>query len=340
MKNVLTVLFLATTIVFGGLYFREKQQTVGLQARVETAEKAAKSTADATVRSEKKIKELTTRLARVETDAVNSAARAANAEQSLASTQKNAAAPPAAAVSAKTSTKGGALGEMFKDPAMRDMIRAQQKAFMGQAVDMAYGSLFKDLNLPPDQTDKLKDLLKGKMLAATEMGMDMLSGDMTPEKRKELTDKMKEQGDAVNAQIRQLLGDQGYQQFETYEKMQPERQTVTGLKQQLPSSAALSGGQEQQLLQAMYDERKTFKFSTDFYDQKNVQANPADYLTDERLSAFAKEKEQLDQLTLIKARQILTADQLVPFEQFQKTQRDMQVNAMKMAAKMFSSQGK
>ncbi|MBI3876042.1 MAG: hypothetical protein HY300_08835, partial [Verrucomicrobia bacterium] len=184
MKNVLTVLFLATTIVFGGLYFRGQQQASGLQTRVDTAEKAAKSAADAAARSEKKIKELTTRLARTETDAVNSAARAVNAEQALASTQKGAASPSPAAVPVKTATKGGMLGEMFKDPAMRDMIKAQQKAFMGQAVDMAYGSLFKELNLTPEQTDKVKDLLKSKMMAATEMGMDMLSGEMTPEKRK------------------------------------------------------------------------------------------------------------------------------------------------------------
>lgn len=340
MKPILTVTLLAATLVFGGLYFQQRQQAAGLQSRLDSAEKSAKTSADKAAQAEKRAKTLEARAARAEADAAGNAVRAANAEQALDTALKEkrvALTPPPASVSPnKSPVSRSGMAEMFKDPAMREMIKSQQKAFMGTAVEMTYGNLLKELNLPPDQNDKLKNLIKSKLLAASEMGMNMLASDLTPEKRKELAASLKEQTDAVNAQIRQLLGDQNYPQFELYEKMQPERQAVTGLKQQLPSSAALNPTQEQQLLQAMYDERKNFKFSTDFYNQQNSQANPAEFFTEEKLAAFAKEREQLDQLLLVKARQILTSDQLVPFQDFQKSQRDLQLNAMKMAAKMFS----
>jgi hypothetical protein len=48
-----------------------------------------------------------------------------------------------------------------------------------------------------------------------------------------------------------------------------------------------------------------------------------------------EEREQFDQQFLSRAQQILTPAQLTAFADFQKTQRQMQVAGLKMAAQMF-----
>ncbi|HEY2083664.1 MAG TPA: hypothetical protein VGI88_12845, partial [Verrucomicrobiae bacterium] len=53
---------------------------------------------------------------------------------------------------AKTNNPLHSMAAMFKDPKMRDMLKAQQKAYIGPVIDKQYGDLFKQLNLTPEQT--------------------------------------------------------------------------------------------------------------------------------------------------------------------------------------------
>src|SRR5262245_65800539 len=65
---------------------------------------------------------------------------------------------------------GQMLGKMMKDPAMREMVREQQKA----AINMMYGALFKELNLSPEEKDKLKGLLTDAQLRNIETAQSFL----------------------------------------------------------------------------------------------------------------------------------------------------------------------
>src|SRR5829696_3006878 len=49
---------------------------------------------------------------------------------------------------------GDMIGKMMKDPAMREMMREQQKAM----INMMYSGLFKELNLSPEDKDQFKAL--------------------------------------------------------------------------------------------------------------------------------------------------------------------------------------
>ena len=64
------------------------------------------------------------------------AASAEEQSQKAAQLQKSLAA-------AKTNNPMHELGSIFSDPKMRDMIKAQQKAFIGPLIDKEYGTLFK-----------------------------------------------------------------------------------------------------------------------------------------------------------------------------------------------------
>ena len=345
MKNALLIVLLVTTILFGGLFAYELKKSGAARSALTEAERRAAAEADRAAQLEKRAKDLSSRLARAEADAANASLRASQAEQSTARVPRSAPAPAPAPAEpapepAKKKTGLALLGEIFNDPDMREMMRSQRKAFGGPAVDSVYGNYLKQLNLPPEQADKLKELLKAKMGVANEAGLNFLTGDMTPEKQKELAAAIKEQTDGYNQQIRQLLGDRGYAQLEYFEKSQPERQSLSGFKQQLPTAAALSPAQEQQLAQVMFDERQNFKFTTDFYDQQQVPRQTLGaILTEENLATFAREQEQLDQRRIVAARRVLTPEQLGPFERHLNTSREMQLNMIRVGAKMFRGLG-
>jgi hypothetical protein len=220
---------------------------------------------------------------------------------------------------------------------MKEMIKSSQKAFMGPMLDKQYAALFQQLNLTPDQTAALKDLLQKKMSAGTDAGMSLLDGSLNAAQRADLAKQMKSETDDYDAQIKQFLGDENYQMFQAYEKTTPDRMTVSQFSDQLSGGATpLSPDQQQQLIQMMSDERNNFKWTADYNNKNSLNGDYASMFSEDKINQFAKEKEQLDQQVLARARQILTAEQLASFQQFQTAQRELQIAGMKMAAQMFA----
>src|SRR5205814_10472839 len=112
----------------------------------------------------------------------------------------------------------------------------------------------------------------------------------------------------VDKQIKEFLGDANYPQFQTYEKTIPERMTLNMFKEQQASGpGALTPEQESQLLQVMSEERQNFKFTTDFSDQAKVSADPASFFTEEKISQFEQERNQLHDRYMERATNILAA---------------------------------
>lgn len=227
------------------------------------------------------------------------------------------------------------LAAMFKDPKMRDMIKIQQKAMMGPIIEKQYAALFQQLNLNADESAQLKNLLLSKMTAGAEAGMSLMDDSLDAAKRAELAKNVKSQTDDYDAQIKQFLGN-NYSAFQGYEKTVPDRMIVSQFGDQLSSSTAMNADQQQQLVQAMSDERNNFKWTTDYSNQNPPNGDYASMFSDEKINQFVQEKEQFDQQFLARAQQVLTPEQAIAFEQFQTGQRQMQLAGMKMAAQMFA----
>ncbi len=333
MKNVIVALLLVVAAGLGAFSIYQRNQLAQVRvelAKAETDLKAAqdalqeKSEADAKVSyAEKKAKILQETLSEASTAAAKQSQQVSKLEQSLEA--------------AKTNTENKGLAAMFKDPEMKEMIKTQQKMVLGPMIEKMYGDMFQQLNLTPEQAAQVKDLLKQKMLAGTEIGMSMLDGSLDAAKRAELGKQIKDQTAAYDAQIKDLLGEEKYTEFKSYEKSTGDRMLVGQFRDQLAGSAgSLNPAQEKQLIDAMQEENSAFKWTT----SPDKYQNPGDtdfseLLSEERLNKLATEKAALDQQVLERARQILTPDQLKQFEQFQGSQRQMQITAMKMAAKMF-----
>jgi len=165
----------------------------------------------------------------------------------------------------------------------------------------------------------------------------MISGEMDADKRIELTKKTKTDKDAVDAEIKSYLGEDGFKEFQSYEKTMPERMAINTFADQQGSGATkLTPDQQTQLVEAMTKERQNFKFSTDLYDQSKIASDPESMLSGENVDRFVAEQQKLNEQYLTQARGILSGDQYTAFEKFLKNQSDMQKLGMSMVKNMFA----
>lgn len=331
MKNVIIVVLLAATVVFGGLYFRNNARLAQADTRLSAQEtEIADLQADLAEREERAAS-LREKLERTQVESVVNAGTAAQLSQALTNQ---------AQVFAEESTNAkpaNPFAEMFKNPEMRDMIKNQQKTVLGGMVDKNYAEFFKSMNLTPEQAAAMKDLVLEKMLGNADLGMEMISGEMTAEQREALTKQMKENTEALNEQIKDLLGAENYSLFEAYEKSIPDRMAIDTLKPLLPENAPLSSTQEVQLREAISSERQDFKFTTDFNDQSDFSGDMMSRFTEERINLFLQEQEQLNQRYLARAQPILNAEQYTAYQKSLNSQLEMTKMGMKMAASMFGT---
>lgn len=330
MKNISLGIFLIATVVFGSLYVQQVHTTRRAEATVAEMQERVGDQEARLDQQEKQVAGLRSRLAESREEVQTRASEAVELQQALTN-----AVQAGAETNAKASNP---LSAMFKDPALKDMIKNQQKVAMGAMIDKNYAKLFADLHLSPDQAASLKDLIMNKMLAGTDLGMSMLSEDMDAAKRKELTDQVKTSTDAIDAQIKQFLGDDNYAQFQSYEKTQGERTVVSGLKDQLAGGpTALNADQEQQLVQAMTQQRQNFTFTTDYSDQSKFNGDFASMFSEDKMSQYFQQLDQLNQQYTESARSILSPDQLDAFQKYLANQQQLQKMGMQMAAKMFGT---
>lgn len=145
---------------------------------------------------------------------------------------------------------GGRRGpNMMDDPEVQKLMAVQRKA----SLDGRYAALFRMLNLPPDQLDKLKNLLVDKstansdvMAAAREQGVDRRDD---PAMFNQLVAAAQEE---IDANIRTTLGEVGYAQYVDYERTLPQRSVAAQLEQRLSyTSTPLTPEQSAQLVRIL-----------------------------------------------------------------------------------------
>jgi hypothetical protein len=246
----------------------------------------------------------------------------------------------ATAANSKTGQKGGfgdMLSKMMTDPAMKKMMRQQQAA----AMEMMYGPLFKEINLSPEEKEKFKELLLDRQMKAVESGgMFMkLQGEDTD--RTAVMNDLAAQQQEFDAQMKGFLGDERYAQYKDYGETMAERMAVSQLSQQLASSPnPLNDDQSRQLLEIMKQEKKSVTpvFGGSAADGSANMANWQAVWSEDKMNEFFKQREEIDQRVIERAKAVLTPEQLTAFAAHQSNQLQMQRMGMTMAAKMFGTQ--
>jgi hypothetical protein len=322
MKNLAIALLLAGALCFAGLYVHQNHKVTELQSTLSTLQTNLDEAQARLESQQQKSTSLQTHLRDTQAKAIAKADEVTQLQQVLTN---------------RVGTNGGnPLAEMFKSPAMRQMVRTSQKTALSGMVDKNYAAFFSQMNMTPEQAASLKDLILKKSMVDAETGLSLMSGDSDATKRADALQQAKTDKAAIDEQIKEFLGEENFSAFQAYEKSVPERMTISMFKdQQGTGGVALSPDQEQQLVQALAEERQSFEFTTDYSDQSKFAGDFAANFSEDKLSQYRQESEQLDQKYIARAQNILPQDQLGPFEQFLAGRRDMQIAGLKLAAKMF-----
>ncbi len=138
------------------------------------------------------------------------------------------------------------------DPVFRRVAHAAAE----RQVDKDYATLFQTLD--PEEATALAELLKLKADLGIDASLQFNAGGLTREERWKLWDETRLAQASVEKQIQDLLGADGYAQYQDYVSTLAERQQVSIFKEKLFSAGLeLSPSQEELLVQAMYRARHT-----------------------------------------------------------------------------------
>lgn len=147
-------------------------------------------------------------------------------------------------------TTAGALREMLKNPAMRDLL-GQQQALQ---VETGYARLFEYLKLTDEEKAHFKKLLVERAKTEADLGLKLLDSNLTSEQRRQIIAEGEKNKKAYDETIRGFLNDEAdWGVFQKYESTRPERTQFETMGRSLftASGEPLSTQQEDQLIDLM-----------------------------------------------------------------------------------------
>jgi hypothetical protein len=232
--------------------------------------------------------------------------------------------PPAAAQS-QASGRGGMFGDLFKDPEMRKAMAQQQRV----GLEMAYGTLFKQLELTPEEQEKFKDLLiEGSMANMAQAGA-VLQGENSQETTKQLAQEQQ----ARDQQLKALIGDEKFESYQEYNQTMSERMALD----QFGKGIQATPEQTEQLLSIIREEKQNaqINFGMATPQPQDVQAM---FGSTEAVDRMLAQQEQVNARVVERAGGVLSAEQVRQLGPVLDTQLQMQRASMKMAREMFKNQ--
>ncbi|TDU70988.1 hypothetical protein EI77_02106 [Prosthecobacter fusiformis] len=199
----------------------------------------------------------------------------------------------------------GNLRQMLSSPAMRTIIDQQQAA----QIEVGYAELFEHLQLNPEEKEHFKKLLTSRQKILTDMSLQLMDPNITPEKRQELLAETKRQRSLYDASIKEFLNETAdWNTFRNWEDTQPERTNYNTLGRSLfgASGEPLSSSQEQQLLSLMAEVRKSPYSVGGLNDQTGADPNQ---LTDQVIEQQIQQIESNNRIIAERAESFLTPNQ-------------------------------
>jgi hypothetical protein len=138
---------------------------------------------------------------------------------------------------------------LLQSPEVQKLLAIQQKS----QLDARYATLFKNLNLSPEQLEKFKGLLLERqasrmdvMAAARDQGIDPRTD------QKGFRALMDSAQADIDTSIKAAIGDNAFAQYKSYEQTAPQRGTVNQLQQSLSYTATpLTSEQSDKLVQIL-----------------------------------------------------------------------------------------
>jgi outer membrane murein-binding lipoprotein Lpp len=305
------VVLIAVSVRLADDYVRDQASITSLNASLAAADKSFKSAAA-------EVKTLRAQVAQLQ----------AQMPAPASSDQAAANAAPAAPKKSPMSQ----MAEMMKNPAMHDMIAAQQK----QAVEMSFGDLIKHFNLSPEERDQFVKLLTDRQMDQVDIGLKAMDPSLTPDERAALGQQIKDANAADDAKIQQFLNDDAdYAYYQTYVQQQPERTEISMLNTTLAKdNMPLDPTQADNLATMMYNARTNFKFTQNFGDPTAAASIDPSSMTDQAIQTYLQQEAQLQSQIADQAASLLTPEQLDIFKQNQAQMLQLAKMGMTMSRQM------
>jgi hypothetical protein len=222
---------------------------------------------------------------------------------------------------------GDMLNKMMKDPAMRDVLREQQKAML----NIMYSGLFKELNLSPEEKDQFKTLLTDAQMKTLESAQRLFGGD-TKEGGEDASKLIADAKKKTDEDIKALLGEERFAKYEDYQKNMSERMQLDSFSKQLSGSEALREEQSAKLMQIMKEEKAAIP---PVIPNDQTQMPKKESFTPENIERQEQWLKDYNERVAKRAQELLTPEQFNQWVAHQKQQADMATLGMKMASSMF-----
>ena len=196
------------------------------------------------------------------------------------------------------------MAKMMENPTMNKVMEASQRG----AIGALYSDLIEYLDFDAEETEYFMDLLMFRQMKQMDLGMKMMTGDMSEEEKKTLGEELKEASETVKTEMEKFLNSpEDFDEFEFYEKTMGERMMLSSMDQKLAGSdAELSEETYREVLDMMHEEKKNFDFSSDLHDEENSDLSPERF-SKENLESFGNDMDELNKAIIEQAQNILTA---------------------------------
>ena len=217
---------------------------------------------------------------------------------------------------------------MLQSPQMKELMKQQQTL----AVDMQYGPLFDLLGLSPEEKENFWQLLAARTMGPAQLGLELMNPDLSPERKKAITQQMEQMRKNSDASIQQFLNnEEDWKTFRNWEDTQPERSQLQMAGAAAFSSSPLSQEQEQSLISLMHEARSTVN--------KAAAANDVvaryDVMSEEGIQRQMQRMDETNRYVLERAPQFLNEAQMEALQKMQEQWRVMSETGMKMSSAMF-----
>lgn len=246
-------------------------------------------------------------------------------------------APPSAPAVAEAPAATGApagktdLRAMLNNPGMREVMERQQAL----QIDVAYGRLFDQLQLSPQEREHFKKLLVERQKTQTDLGLKLLDGNLSSEQRQEIGREIDRQRTAFDDTIRKFLNhEDDWQSFQGWEKSLPDRTQYEMLGKSLFASSAepLSGQQEQQLIDLMTEVRTRPGTGGNLAGKTNLDPS---LLTEDLIKRQLQQLEVNARIIEERAAAFLSPAQIATLKAYQEQATSMAKSGLEMSKMLF-----
>lgn len=230
---------------------------------------------------------------------------------------------------------GNVAKMMDENPTMNKIVEASQRGVMGAL----YSDFIEYLDLNADESQYFMDLLMQRQMKKVELGMKMMSGQLSEEEQAALMEEVKLTTTTVKGEMKNFLNsEEDFAEFEFYEKTIGERMLLSQVDSKLAGTdSVLSESSYNEVLKIMHEERNNFPFTNDLGDNESMDMS-AERFSQVNIDLYMKETLELGENINRQLETILTPEQMAAYLKSGEAMLNLQASQLQQAKQAFGGE--